>query len=108
MDNPDLTLERNAKRKILFMPNTGGLKGDKNFEINMQLHLWNKQAKKGKVFDSSTSFRLPNTAIKSPDASWLSLNRWDQLSEKKRGNFRLSGEDILPGFILELRELSSE
>jgi Uma2 family endonuclease len=99
LDNPDHTFERNAKGQIIFMPNTGGLTGDKNSEINMQLRLWNKQAQTGKVFDSSTSFRLPDTAVKSPDASWVSIDRWNQLTDKEKRQF----PPLCPDFVIELR-----
>ena len=67
--NPDIKLERTAKGELIVMPPTGGETGDRNSEINFQLRAWNKQNLLGKVFDSSTGFKLPNGANRSPNAS---------------------------------------
>ena len=58
----DLKFERNANGDLIIMSPTGGLTGDRNSELNCQLRLWNRQQKLGKVFDSSTGFKLPNGA----------------------------------------------
>lgn len=44
------------------MSPTGGITGKYNSDINTDLNLWNRQKKLGVVFDSSTSFQLPNGA----------------------------------------------
>jgi len=59
-DNPDLKLELDQYGTLIVMPPTGGITGDRNSEINYQLRAWNKQKKLGKVFDSSTEFKLPS------------------------------------------------
>lgn len=53
----------------------------------------------GKVFDSSTEFRLPNGAKRSPDASWIKLERWEALSREDRQRF----PPLCPDFVVELR-----
>ena len=73
--NRDLQFERNAWGELIIMPPTGGDTGEKNAEITMQLRWWAKQDKNGATFDSSTGFRLPNGAIRSPDAAWVSYAR---------------------------------
>jgi len=40
----------------------------------------------GKAFDSSTGFKLPNGATRSPDASWIKMERWDALTPEQRKN----------------------
>ena len=99
LDNPDLTFERNAEGQLILMPNTGGTTGLRNSELNFQLNGWNRQAKPGVVFDSSTTFRLPSTAMRSPDAAWVSRERWEALSEKEQRQF----PPLCPDFIIELR-----
>ena len=37
-----------------------------------QLYIWHNRYGAGVIFDSSTGFVLPNGAIRSPDASWVS------------------------------------
>ncbi len=99
LDNPSLTFERNAEGQLILMPNTGGTTGLRNSEINFQLNYWNRLSKTGVVFDSSTTFRLPSTAMRSPDAAWVSRGRWEALSEKERRQF----PPLCPDFVIELR-----
>ncbi|MBC8112286.1 MAG: Uma2 family endonuclease [Verrucomicrobia bacterium] len=102
MDNPELNFERSKEGQILIMANTGGKTGDRNSELNMQLRIWNKISKTGKVFDSSTTFRLPSSAVRSPDVAWGSLSRWEALSEIEKTKF----PPLCPDFIIELRSES--
>lgn len=60
--NPNVKLERNAKGELIIMPPAGGETGNCNSEINADFVIWNRQTKLGKVFDSSTCFKLPNGA----------------------------------------------
>ena len=97
--NHDARLERNAGGEILIMPPTGGITGDRNSEINMQLRLWAKQNGTGIAFDSSTGFRLPNNAIRSPDGSWVLLSRYNQLTNEQKERFL----PLYPDFVIELK-----
>jgi Uma2 family endonuclease len=63
-----------------------------------QFWIWNNRFKLGKVFDSSTCFKLPNNANRSPDVSWISLERWNVLNVSQREKF----PPITPDFVLEL------
>ena len=96
--NPDVKLERNARGEILIMSPTGGETGNRNSEINAEFVIWNRKFKLGKVFDSSTCFKLPNGADRSPDLSWIKLERWEQLTPQQREKF----PPIAPDFVLEL------
>jgi len=86
-DNPDLKLELDQDGTLIVMPPTGGITGSRNSEINYQLQAWNKRKKLGKVFDSSTEFKLPNGAFRSPDAAWISIERWDNLTKEEQEKF---------------------
>jgi Uma2 family endonuclease len=97
--NRDLQLERTAAGELIIMPPTGSDTGNKNLDIEGQLWLWNRQNKLGKVFDSSTGFRLPNGANRSPDAAWVDKQRWDALTLEQQETFA----PICPDFVLELR-----
>lgn len=57
------------------------------------------QHKSGRIFDSSTGFKLPSGAIYSPALAWISQNRWDAVAEPERQDFA----PIAPDFVLELR-----
>lgn len=96
--NRDLQFERTAKGEILIMPPTGGETGNRNFEITVQLGIWNKQSNLGKGFDSSTGFKLPNGANRSPDVAWVRLERWEALTPEQREKF----VPLCPDFVVEL------
>ncbi len=101
-DNRDLRFERNGNGDMIIMSPTGGETGERNSEINFQIKLWNKQYQLGKVFDSSTGFTLPNGADRSPDAAWITLEKWNNLTLKQRQKFL----PLCPNFVIELRSPS--
>jgi len=96
--NPDVKFERNAKGELLIMSPTGGETGNRNFEIAADFAIWNRQTKLGVCFDSSTCFKLPNGANRSPDVSWIRQDRWDALTPEQQEKF----PPIAPDFVLEL------
>ena len=98
----DLQFERTAEGELIIMPPTGGLTGDRNSDINFQLRLWNRNSKLGKVFDSSSGFKLPNGADRSPDAAWVELSRWNSLTREQQERF----VPLCPDFVIELRSPS--
>lgn len=97
--NRDLRIERNAQGELIIMPPTGGETGARNAEITMQLGLWAKNDGTGAAFDSSTGFRLPNGAVRSPDASWVRHSRLAILDSEERKKFI----PLCPDFVVELR-----
>jgi Uma2 family endonuclease len=100
--NSNLKLERDADGTILIMPNTGGKTGIRNGEIIFQLILWNKKHKLGKVFDSSTAFKLPSSAVRSADGAFVSLDRWEALTDDEQERF----PPLCPDFVIELMSKS--
>jgi len=102
MDNKDLKFERDANRNIYIMANTGGMTGQMNVEFSAEITIWNRKEKNGICFDSSTAFKLPNTAVRSPDAAWLKKESWDGLTEKEKGQF----PPLCPDFIAEIKSPS--
>ena len=99
--NDHLRFERNPDGTILIMPNTGGKTGIRNTKIVSRLDMWS-ESHDGKVFDSSTAFKLPNFATRSPDAAWVSDERWNQLSDEEQERF----PPIAPDFVVELMSAS--
>lgn len=97
--NRELRIERNALGELIIMPPTGGESGQRNAEITMQLRLWAKRDGSGATFDSSTGFRLPNGAVRSPDASWIKQSRLAGLSDDDKKKFI----PLCPDFVIELR-----
>jgi Uma2 family endonuclease len=85
--NRDLRFERTAKGELLIMSPTGGETGNRNFDIAVQLGIWNRQTNLGKGFNSSGGFKLPNGADRAPDLSWIPRERWDALTPEQRQKF---------------------
>ena len=103
--NPELKIERNHKGELLIMAPTGGETGNRNFYINGSIFAYlKKKNPQGKFFDSSTGFLLPNKAIRSPNASWVSMDRWTALHPEERKKF----VPLAPDFLIELLSESDE
>jgi Uma2 family endonuclease len=101
-NNRDLRFERTAAGELIIMPPTGSDTGNRNFDIAVELGIWNKQTKLGKGFDSSTGFKLPNGKNVSPDIAWIKKERWDSLTSEQQNKFA----PIAPDFVIELRSAS--
>ena len=100
--NRDLRIERTASGDVVIMPPVFSDTGNRNFNIAAQLWNWTEQDGTGIGFDSSAGFTLPNGATRSPDASWLRLERWNTLTEDQKASFA----PICPNFVMKLRSAS--
>ena len=100
--NRDLRIERNASGEVIIMPPAFSDTGNRNIKIAQQLANWAEQDGTGETFDSSAGFTLPNGATRSPDASWVKIERWNALSEEQKASFA----PICPDFVIELRSSS--
>jgi Uma2 family endonuclease len=100
--NEQWQLELTAEGELIIMPPTGGESGISNAGLTAKLYNWNEQTQLGKVFDSSTEFRLPSGAKRSPDVSWVIRERWETLPREDRKRF----PPLCPDFVVELRSES--
>ncbi|NEP14379.1 MAG: Uma2 family endonuclease [Symploca sp. SIO2C1] len=101
--NRNLRLERTAAGELIVNPPTGGESGRRNFNITGQFARWQEEHEDlGEGFDSSTGFRLPNGADRSPDAAWVIRERWQSLTPQQRRGFI----PLCPDFAIELRSES--
>jgi len=100
--NRDLRIERTASGEVVIMPPAFSDTGNRNFNIAAQLWNWTEEDGTGIGFDSSAGFTLPNGATRSPDASWIRLERWNALTEEQKASFA----PICPDFVIELRSSS--
>ena len=91
-------MELNQKGELIVMSPTGGEAGRKNSRLTQQVRNWADKDSKGEVFDSSTVFVLPHGSRRSPDVSWISLERWNSLTQKQKEGF----PPIAPDFVIEL------
>lgn len=97
-ENENIRLERTAKGELIIMSPAGGETSISNAGLTAQIWNWNERNKLGKVFDSSTGFKLANGANRSPDASWVKLERWDALTPEQKKKF----PPICPDLVVEL------
>lgn len=97
--NPNFRIERTKEGDVIVMPPVYSETGNKIFNLAGQFYVWSKQNKTGIGFDSSAGFTLPDGATRSPDISWIRLERWNNLAPEKRAKFA----HIAPDFVIELR-----
>jgi Uma2 family endonuclease len=102
LENAGLRIERNSNLEIIIMSPVSTLSGLHSSEVFGQLYQWNAKDRKGIVFDSSTGFTLPDRSVFSPDASWISNEKWKALSEEDKNTFA----PLCPEFIIEVRSKS--
>ncbi|OIP69073.1 MAG: hypothetical protein AUK43_14025 [Oscillatoriales cyanobacterium CG2_30_40_61] len=98
-DNENWQLERTVKGELVIMPPVGGVSGNRESDLNGELWFWNRQTQLGKVFSSSTIFRLPNGGDRSPDVAWVAKENWELLTPEEQEKF----PPICPDFVIELR-----
>lgn len=96
--NPELRIECSSDGDLIITPPTGGKTGGRNFFLTGEFFQWAKADGTGKGFDSSTGFTLPNGAKRSPDLAWITLGRWNALSEEEQERF----PPLCPDFVVEL------
>lgn len=102
MANKEIALERSPTGELIIMPPVGGKSGEKEADFIIDLGIWNRQTKLGKVFSFSTVFKLPRGGDRSPDAAWINLERWNRLTPEQQKKF----PPLCPDFVIELRSES--
>ncbi len=96
--NRDLKFERDPDGKIIVMSPSGFKTGRFNARVVARLDNWNEERDLGVVGDSSTGFYLPNGAMRAPDASWISNERLEGLTDEQLERF----PPVCPDFIIEI------
>jgi Uma2 family endonuclease len=99
--NPGWKIERDADGTVSLSP-TGGNAGACEARLGALLSAWNGDPPRGVVFSSSTGFVMPDRALLSPDASWISRERWEALTEQERRGY----PPIVPDLCVEVRSPS--
>ena len=72
---PEYSFERDENGSLIVAPNhTDG--GAKSGEPYYHLRRWQERTRSGgRAFDASSGFLLPTSALRAPDASWISEER---------------------------------
>jgi Uma2 family endonuclease len=101
LTNRDIRLELTAQGELILMPPTGWESGKRNASLTARLSVWSEADGTGVAFDSSTGFKLPNGAVRSPDAAWVRQDRLNALNPDPDSFLPLA-----PDFAIELRSAS--
>lgn len=103
-NNQELKFERTPKGELIIMPPVGGESGNREAGLIADLVIWNSQTQLGYTFSSSTIFKLPNGADRSPDAAWIRRERWEALTPEQKLKF----PPIAPDFVIELMSATDD
>jgi Uma2 family endonuclease len=98
--NPDLRMELEPNGDVIVMTPTSRGTGFRGSLITAALGYWAQQDGRGYGFDSSTAFVLPDGSVRSPDAAWVSDERWNPSMEDDYKTV------LCPEFVIELRSKS--
>ena len=96
--NKGVRMERTADGRLIAMPGVGGTISILNAHLTARLSQWDEEAGLGLAFASCVGFHLPNSAIRSPDLSWVSLSRWDGLTKREQERY----PPLCPDFVGEI------
>jgi Uma2 family endonuclease len=97
-DNRDLRMELTARKELIIMPPAGLKSSWRNNVLSTRLTNWAEKDGTGIVCDSSVGYRLPNSAIRGPDASWIRRQRLAAFDDKELEKFG----HLCPDFVAEV------
>lgn len=100
--NDTLRVERDSNGELILMSPTGLEGGGADIEIGTDLTIWARRDGRGKTFGSNAGFTLPDGSMRSPDAAWMSWERWKALPPREQQRFG----HVVPEFVIELRSKS--
>ena len=96
--NRPFQMELEANGDVRIMSPTGSEGSSKNFEIGLELGLWNREIGRGVVLDSSGGVSLPDGSVRAADAAWISRRKWDAIPPDRRRRYA----PVCPEFVIEL------
>jgi Uma2 family endonuclease len=94
-DNPGWHIEREPDGSLSVSP-TSYRNGIRAFEAARQLHEWGQG--RGVAASADAGITLPDKAVRAPDASWISFERWRALSDTEREKY----PKVLPEVVIEI------
>jgi Uma2 family endonuclease len=95
--NPLLRVEREPNGDIVIMSPVKVRTSKRHVFVLQQLANWADRDGTGAVLDAAAAFKLPDTAIRGPDASWSRNERLDGVSDDEP-NF----PSFVPDFVVEV------
>jgi len=101
-ENRLLRIEQDKTGKLIIMPPVDFDGGAREGIAYGYLFNWWLSYQKGRVFSSTTGFRLPDDSVRASDGFWISDERIAQVVPGDRKKFAR----VVPDFILEVRSNS--
>ena len=98
-ENDQARIERTAKHEIIIMPPAGFESSAASMSAAGSLFIWHRQHRQGKVLDSSVGYLLPDGAVLSPDASWVSPERLTTVTPAQLQKY----PPLCPDFVIEIK-----
>ena len=96
--NEQWQFERTAEGEILMIAPPGMESGDREGESFAQLRIWANRQGSGRAFTAGVGFRLPNGALRFPDAAWVRRSRLAKLKPEEKRKFA----PLCPDFVIEV------
>ncbi len=103
-ENPDLRVERTSNHEIIIMPPCGFDSSHSSGQAFTELSLWQRRIRAGRVLESSVGYILPDGAVLSPDASWVSPERLATVAPAELKKF----PHLCPDFVVEVKSPSDQ
>jgi Uma2 family endonuclease len=100
--NKPFKIERNKEGDLTIMTPVGGIGSTHEQFITRILGNWTEENGTGIDFSPSAGFNLPDGSCLQPDASWMTLERWNSLTLKQQTGF----PPLCPDFVVEVRSHS--
>ncbi len=97
-DNRDLFLELTAQKELIIMAPEGLNSSERGNVLCYHLTDWARKDGTGVVYGPAAGYRLPNGAIRGPDASWV---RRDRLAPFSKDELEKFGH-LCPDFVAEV------
>jgi Uma2 family endonuclease len=96
--NEQWQFERTAEGEVIMIAPPGMESGDREGESFAQLRVWANRQGTGRAFTASVGFRLPNGALRFPDAAWVRRSRLAKVKQDEKQGFA----PLCPDFVIEV------
>jgi Uma2 family endonuclease len=94
--NPGWHIEREPDGSLYVSPPSSYRNAIRAAEAMHQLKAWGEG--RGLAASSDGGVKMPDNAVRAPDASWISFERWEALSDRDRAKY----PPIVPDVVIEI------
>ena len=98
VENKPYKIERNSQGEIKIITPVGGIGSTHEAYVASSFYQWNEAMQTGVAFISNAGFKLPDHSCFSPDAAWISLARWNELTPEEQEGY----SPLCPDFLIEV------